>query len=69
MFSKTDDAMIIVQHLQKVRPIREGAEFYNLYKGAGGPITYPQLSEFTIAGLNLNDNETIFFAVEAEPKF
>ena len=61
--------MDLIKYLQTKAPIREGEQFYNLYKADGEKVTYSQLSELRIEGLQIADNEKIFFLVENEPNF
>ncbi len=68
-FSKQEDAMHLIKYLQTKAPIRDGEQFYNLFKGANEVLSYGQLSEKTIGGLNLSENEMISFTVDAEPTF
>ena len=66
-FSKHDSGMAIIQCLVARAPIREGEQFYNLYKGSEC-LTYSMLSG-NISSLGLEDGATVQFAVETEPKF
>ena len=59
--------MVIIQLLNTRAPIREGEQFYNLYKGADC-LTYTMLSG-SIESLGLGEQSTVYFAVEGEPKF
>ena len=67
-FSKQDDGMELIKYLSMKKAIREGQEFYNIYKQDNSPITYMALSG-KIGSLNLGDDVTLKFAVENEPKF